>query len=227
MLLLITLLPLAGGPPALPPAGEAAGSSTAVAAAAAPRVEYEEVLADAERHTGQRLGTALQFHSLFQKWNPYLTRFTPEAYLGIQAWTDAQLPWIREAYDAPAVQLYVRRDSELAGLFTSARRHDRFEVTFIVREHFAGRSWGEILEARRTPDSVPEGTVLHAVRALDWMEKGVFDLAGSELDRALSAPLPDHAWEALLELRRRCVGDHRDQRERPRRRTHDTPLDRR
>ena len=218
MLLLATLLSWAAGPQVLP-----AESPTVDAPPAPPQVAYEDVLLDAEAHTGRRLRTVLQFHSLIGDWNPFLTRFAPEAYVGVRAWTDGQFPWIREAFDAPAVRLYVARDTELTGLFESARRHDRFEITFIVREHFAGSEWGEILQARRTPENVPEGTVLHAVRALDWMEKGVFELAGSELDRALSAPLPGPAWEALLDLRKRCVEEQRAKHERPRKRALDTP----
>jgi len=56
-----------------------------------------------------------------------------------------------------------------------------------------GRPWIEVVSARRTREYVPEGTVLHAAQAEEFLEREAWPLALDQLDRALAAPLPAHA----------------------------------
>lgn len=164
-----------------------------------------DLAAEAVEHVGEPVAVQLQFHSLVESWNPFLTRFGTGQFVALQAWTDEQLPWVREDYDNPAVRFYVRRGGELETFVRGLARHDRVRATCVVREIFAGRLWAEVVDAERLDESIPEGTVLHVLRALDLMERGAWELADSELDRALLAPVPAHAWDEISAIRRRCL----------------------
>ncbi|MEL6906837.1 MAG: hypothetical protein AAFP22_15610, partial [Planctomycetota bacterium] len=57
----------------------------------------------------------------------------------------------------------------------------------------------------RTPalelaDDEPERTVLHAIRALDLIEREAWALAASELERALEPRLPGHVRRELEQI---------------------------
>lgn len=168
-------------------------------------VPYARLLAEAPAHVGEPVDVVLQFHSIVERWNPFLTRFGSVGFVAVQAWADEQLPWVREEYDHPAVRFYARRGSDLEDGLRGLRQHERLRVTCVVRELFAGRVWAEIVALEPLSESIPEGSVLHVLRGAELVERRAWDLADAEFERALAAPLPEHAWNAVLELRAGCL----------------------
>ena len=162
-------------------------------------------------YVGRELRVALQFHSLEEDWNPFVTRFSPRNYLAVRGWADEQLPWVESEFERLPVRVFVPRGTSLEGFFRIGQRHERILVTGIVREVFAGQPWMEVLAAEATQEAIPEGSVLHVVRALEFESQKAYGLALGELDRALAAPLPLHAYDALLEIKKRCL-EARDRR---------------
>ena len=71
----------------------------------------------------------------------------------------------------------------------------------MVRELHAGAAWIEVTDASWTPEQTPEGTVLHAIRGLELIEREGWALAVSELDRAMAPNLPGHVRRELVILR--------------------------
>ena len=134
-------------------------------------------------------------------WNPFLGRFHPADYRRIRVWGDEQWLWQKDEFEAPAADLFVRRGTVLEGLLSRARRHDRLALEVVVRELHAGAAWIEIIDAAYTPEQTPEGTVLHAIRGLDLIEREGWSLAVSELERALAPNLPGHVRRELETLR--------------------------
>ncbi len=168
-----------------------------------PLVEWEELVAHSHEEIGRTVRVFVQVEGRVETWEPYLTRFTPQTYLGVRGWSDAQMPWLEVDYRHPRVHLFARRDRAVARRFEAARPHDRLTVACVVRGIFAGRVWVEALGARPTRESVPEGTVLHAEKALDLLRREAPGMAREQLERALAAPLPRRAREALEALRDR------------------------
>ena len=176
-------------------------------AAQAPRlplVSWEEYTARPDLALGELRRMVVQYAEPIDEWEPYLTRYSPEAYLSLRAWTDSQELWFRADYDAPAARLFVRRGTRAATLVQELEPHDRIVVACVVHDQFLGRPWVEIVSARRMHEYVPEGSVLHAVKGLEFLDRGVFDLARDQFARALAAPLPAPAREALERLVGRC-----------------------
>lgn len=171
-----------------------------------PEMTWEEAVHDPHQHLGRMRRMVVQHHSQIEEWNPYLTRFSPEVYRAVRAWTDAQLPWVQEDYEHPLAALFVRRGSRAATLFASAAPHDRIVVACVVRARFLGRPWVEVISARRMHEYVPEGTVLHTLKAIELLGRQAWDMARDQLERALDAPLPGHAREALQRLLPRPPG---------------------
>ncbi len=161
--------------------------------------------ADLERAPGKTLGEScrvfVQFQSLEESWNPYLTRFGPQDFVALRGWADEQRPWLQADYENPGVRVFIPRGSAAETLLRLARPHERYEFVLAVREHCAGELWCEVLSARRLSKEIPEGSVLIVARALLLIEREVWELAVSELDRALAAPLPEVARAEVLELR--------------------------
>ena len=168
-------------------------------------VPYAEIAENPQDFRGESVRVLIQFHSLKEGWNPYMTRFGVEEFHQVRAWADEQLPWIAEEFGNPSVRFFVRRKSPVAEGFLTASPHDRFAVTCVVRELFAGRPWAEIIAAEPQAEYVPEGSVLHAIRALELMGEKTWKLAASELERALTAPVPAHARRELDSLLQVCL----------------------
>ncbi|GEM_PF-1347342 len=178
-------------------------SSLLVAAAATPQarhVTWEEVNAQRAQPMQGDLQLAFQFHSLEQDWNPYCLPFSKRTHIAVRAWSDNQLPWIRSDYDNPAARYFVKRGSFAERLLAKATPHERFVVVGRVRAQFLGQSWIEVVAATPAREQIPLGSVLHASRALDLFDRGATELGLEQLLRALAAPLPAHAREALLSL---------------------------
>jgi len=168
-------------------------------------IAHEQLEHEPGSFVGRELRLVLQFHSLEESWNPFLTRFSPADYVAVRGWTDAQLPWLQGDFERRPVRVFSRR-SELAldHFFRIARPHERIAVVGVVREVFAGQPWFEVTSAEILPRSIPEGSVLHVIRALDFEQKHAFRLALGELERASAAPLPKHALDAVGKIQRRC-----------------------
>lgn len=177
----------------------------AVLAQPLPEVTWEELTQNPESHLGRAELLHLQFHSPLAPWEPYQTRFAPEGFAGIACWADEQLLWDAAEYEAPAARAFVRRGGALERRLARLRPHDRVALRVVVRSAQLGRPWVEVVGLQRSPQTVPEGSVLHAVKALELMERGAYGLAADQLDRALAAPLPRHAALVLEELRTGCV----------------------
>ena len=125
-------------------------------------------------------------------------------YRNLTFWADEQWLWIKDEFDAPAAQFFVRRGSDADKLMANGGRHDRYQIDLVVREIHAGHAWIEIASVERTEQQTPEGTILHAIRALDMVKREGWALAISELDRALRPNLPGHVRRELETIKGDC-----------------------
>jgi len=175
-----------GAPPAGPPAREQAPSEPAPEL-----VTCAELWAHPGRYLGRTVSLRVQFHSWIEEWNPFLTRFGMGEYRALRAWSDEQLPWLVEDFDQPRARLFVRQDAAADWALCGIERHQRRELLVAVRAVFAGQPWLEVLGVRPLVPHVPEGSVLHASRALELMKGRSWLLAAEELERALAGPLPE------------------------------------
>lgn len=169
-----------------------------------PVVAWEDLAQVPDGHVGELVQLRVQAHSRPETWEPFLTRFSPDGYVCLRAWSDAQLPWIEEHYRAPQVVLFARRDTPWARVLEGATPHQRLAVGCIPRAFQAGHLWIEVVGACRTRQQLTEGAVLHVERALDLLDREAPALAREQLQRALAAPLPDHAVQAIRSLCDRC-----------------------
>lgn len=179
---------------------EAAGPALPVA----PRYSLGALMDVPERRLGETLTVVVQFREEVEDWNPFLSRFTPEDHRCVEVWGDEQWLWIAEEYGAPMARLHVRRGTMAEAVLSTAKPHDRLELDVVVRELLAGSPWIEVTHAVRTDEQTPEGTVLHAIRALDLIDREAWRLAISELDRALGPELPGHVHRELQAIRTTC-----------------------
>ena len=208
--LAVAMLLQAPGPQVLAPLDlDAAGADQPVSAGG------DEVLVgsvlDLRRRPELRLGVpqrvVAQVCREVDDWSSFLTRFDPAAFQAFEFWADEQLLWIKEEFDAPQARLFARRGSRTATVLAAASAHDRLELQVVVREMHAGRAWIEVTEAQWSDQQTPQGTVLHAIRALDLMQRDGWTLAISQLERALAPDLPLHVRAALERLRAECVAE--------------------
>lgn len=170
---------------------------------APPLVSLDAIVAHPGDYLGQTLRTHVQVHSEQPAWNSYLTRFGPGAYRCFRVWSDQQILWKASDYGAPLTRLFLNR--RLQRQFSRAKVQERYLCTVVVREWFAGQPWIEVQRAIRTRKHVPEGAILAAIRASDFVERGAFALALGEFDRALLAPLPPNAARQLTQARDACA----------------------
>jgi hypothetical protein len=150
---------------------------------------------------GRKVELILQVHSRPETWNPLLTRFGPDDYLGLKCWGDEQFLWDPVQYDDPAGMVFARRGTPAAESLAGADRFARFRVEARVVQVFAGRPWIEVLAAERLSEELNEGTILHASRALQLMASEEWALALEDLTRAMDAWPPQGARTELLRLR--------------------------
>ena len=181
--------------------------ASAPATAAPLAVPAAALLKKPELALGERRSVVVQFKDEVLDWNPFLTRFDPGAFRGFDVWGDEQLLWLQEEYDAPIARVFALEGSPVDLALDRAKPHDRLELIVVVREFSAGRAWIEVVGARWTEQQTPEGTVLHAIRALDMIEREGWTIAASELERALRPDVPAHVREALEEHLAHCRAD--------------------
>lgn len=157
--------------------------------------------ADPARYLGRTLSVNLQFRSTLDGWNPFLTRFTPRAWLGFGAWADESFTWEARVFDDPCARLFARRGSRAAEALARLLPYDRCEAVVTVDSVFLDEPWIEVLSVRRLEGQVGEGTILHVDRARRLFAEGRVDLALEQLDRAKSGPIPAHARQEIERLR--------------------------
>lgn len=178
-----------------------------VASSNAPSAElhpWRELRSDASRLLGRRVKLVAQFQGPVERWNAYLSRFGPETHVALQFWSDEQFLWRVDEYEWPQVRLFVPRGGAVDEVFAHAATYERFEIEGTLRELFLSEPWIEVEFARRLPEQVSEGTVIHAGRALSLMDAGVWKLADAQLEQSLQALLPAHARAELERLRGLC-----------------------
>ncbi len=171
---------------------------------ALPTFSIGALLNKPEMRLGETHRVVAQLHGEVTEWNPFLTRFHADDYSLVTFWADEQWLWIKEEFEAPAAEFFVRRRTKLAETLATAKRHDRFELDIVVREVHGGRTWMEVVGIHRTEQQTPEGSILHAIRALDMVDREGWALAVSELERALRPNLPGHVRRELQTLLEVC-----------------------
>jgi hypothetical protein len=170
-------------------------------------VAFGELQRDASGWLGARVRFTFQFQDSPPVWNPYLTRFGTNDYVGAVGWGDDQLLWRAEDFGAPCVLVFARRGTPAATLLDAARTYSRFEVVGRVSQVFLGLPWIELETAERLPQETGEGAVLHASRALRAMEAGDWGRALEDLARAEISNLPPLARDELARLRSICEAE--------------------
>jgi len=168
-------------------------------AAPAEWVTLGELHAAPASHLGREVRFALQFRERVEDWNPYLSRFEPTRWLGLEVWPDEAITWDEPVFDASLGRLFLRRGGGFEPLARRARPHQRFEVLARVREVFLGEPWIELLEMVPLEGEIGTGTILHVTRARELAREGQLTLALDQYERARAAPLPPHALGTLLE----------------------------
>jgi len=177
----------------------------------APRIDastalpFGQLLADPAPHLGQERVLLLHFDQVVESWEPFLTRFGPERHLALRAWADEQPLWVQGEFESPAVFVFARKDSPVAGQLRAAGRHQRFAARVVLRQLLAGKAWIEVVELERQPRELGEGSLLHAIRGFRLEREGAFELAADQFERALAAPLPLWIEEELGAERERCL----------------------
>ncbi|QDU83492.1 hypothetical protein Pla163_05910 [Planctomycetes bacterium Pla163] len=136
-------------------------------------------------------------------WDPLLTRFDGATWLRLEAWSDDAALWERASFENPAPYLFARRGTGAAQALLAASPYDRIEVEGAVRQVFAGEPWIEIWAVHRKGVALTEATVFHAARAERLEREGNLELARSEIERALAAPMPEHHRAPLLAIAER------------------------
>ena len=160
-----------------------------------------EELSDLRALPSRALGVPFRVHATVRAvggaWEPYFTRFDPNAWRRVELWSDDAHLWRRADFEDPLPHAFVRAGSALDRRLASCAPYDRVVVEGVVREVCAGEPWIELWSVRPAAPGPTEAAVFHAVRALELDAKGLGPLARSELEKALAAPLPAHQREAL------------------------------
>lgn len=167
-------------------------------------VAADRLLARPSEHVGETVLTTCTFAGWRGSWNPFLTRFGPGEFRAFEAFTEAQFPWVPPDHEGPALLLFVRRGGAVDWALEEVRRYTHLELTLAVRSAFAGRLWAEVIGARPLPDSLDEGGVLHAARAIEAMGEARWRRAREELERVLAGPVPPAARAELERLLAIC-----------------------
>jgi len=163
--------------------------------------ELLEVCADPQAYLGQTVRVRFQYESELVDWNPYLTRFGAEDFRAHRVWADDQFLWERDAWENPATTVFARRGAIAEEVLNGAPKLARFEAVAHVRQVFLGRPWIELEQVQRIHGEIGEGSLIHATRALDQVEKQQWRSALDNFDRALVGDMPDVARAELRRLR--------------------------
>ena len=175
-------------------------------------VTAEELWSHPGRHAGKRVLVTLGVHSEVESWNPFVTRFGPGQFRCVRGWSDEQRPWLKSEYEHPRLRVFARRGSAAEWALEGAERYQRFELSCVVRAVFGDVPWLEVVGAKPLLRKLGDGTVLHASRGLDLMNKELWEAARLELQRATAGALPEGSRKELEALIARCI----EQRDAPR-----------
>lgn len=173
-----------------------------------PRVEpvtWEELTRYPDARMQETVEVRLSKHSMIEDWEPYHTRFSPEDYVAVRAWSDDQEIWFEEVFGAPKAVVFARRGSRAEEVLTSAERHDRLALACVPQCYQAGYLWIEATEACTTRAKLTEGATLHVERALDLIERDAPRMAEEQLVRALAGQLPKATRRELEKLLEDCA----------------------
>lgn len=194
-------------PQALPPASVRERWWEPAAAPTPPLVELSKLRSEGLRWLGRRVRVVVQLDARVETWDAWVSHFHPAAWTRLSVWADEQFLWRREEWEQPWSHLYARSDTPAAALLSNAGRFRRFELEVDVREHLLGEARLEVLRATPLSESVGEGAILHASRAMDLLDRGLAALAKAEFERAQAGRLPEHARAELARLMAGCDGD--------------------
>lgn len=187
---------------------QASYSPRAAAASAPPAlpepVPAHELLARPGDFVGELVSLEVQFESEFEGWNPMLTRFSPGAFRGFKAWSDEQYLWNADEFRAPLVEVYAQRGGAAEWALADAKPFARFELLCRVQSNFAGKPWVEVLAVKPRFRQMQEGSLIHAVRAMEFVNKHLWKAALGEFERADSPGLPKRAHNELQRLIELC-----------------------
>ncbi len=178
----------------------AAGSAPLDPALSLPQWELGQVYERPAEPLGITLHLTVQLDGEIEDWEPYDTRFGRERFRAFRVWSDQQRLWDSAAFHQPLGRIFVERGSPAERDLLKAPRFQRFVIHGTVRQALLGQPWIEVQHAFRSFHSVGEGTLLHAARALQWLEKGAWETARQELERALAPRLPQAVRQDLLAL---------------------------
>ena len=167
---------------------------------ARPTVALSELYAKPTQHLGSTVRFTVQWDQLQADWQPFHTRFGPERFRAARVWSDDQRLWDPEQFHAPLGLLFVPKGTPAERDLLRAPRFQRFVIYGTVRNTLLGRPWIEVHHAFRSQETVGEGTLLHASRALRWLDRGALEMARQELERALVPRLPQAVREDLETL---------------------------
>jgi hypothetical protein len=170
----------------------------------APLVPASTVWERPGAHVGNKVRFAVQHASWIEAWNPLTTRFGHGDYKAWSAWSDEQLLWVTDEYNAPLVRLFVRRGGAAEWALEGLETYQRFEVVGEVKAVLEGMPWIEVLGVRPLTEQIGDGSLVHAGRGFEAWERGEWERAVGEFDRALAAPLPPIAREELMRLKAEC-----------------------
>lgn len=126
--------------------------------------------------------------------------FSGAGWSAVHAWPDEVFTWYPAVYRNPAPYLFVSADSPLAAQLADMPRFTRLRIVAVVRELFLSEPWIEIEAVEELDGFVNEGSILHVGRAIDLLREGSIAMALDQLERARSAPLPEHALSELERL---------------------------
>jgi hypothetical protein len=163
-----------------------------------------ELWARPAEHVGKLLSLEVQFESELEAWNPMLTRFSPGVFRGFKAWSEEQYLWHEADFRAPLVRVFARRGGAAEWALADSARFGRFELLCRVQSNFAGEPWVEVLAVKPRPRRMQSGSLIHAVRALEFVEKRLWKAALGEFERADSPGLPKRAHTELQRLVELC-----------------------
>lgn len=159
-----------------------------------------ELRAEPAARLGRTVSVVVQVRAVGGTWESWLSRFTPDRYVALEAWGDEQLLWVESEWTDSFARLYARTGSPAQRALAAALPHERWELEVVPRELFLGEPWCEVVGARPVEGGVSEGTILHASKAIELARTGQYELARAELERAVAGPLPEHALAELERL---------------------------
>ncbi|HPF13581.1 MAG: hypothetical protein H6830_06625 [Planctomycetes bacterium] len=169
-----------------------------------PTVELSAMHYRPAAHLGERVRFYVQLDQEVAAWNPFSTRFGPESYRCFRVWGDDQRLWDEDAYFHPAGRLFVPDLGRYGEVMGRAERFQRFLVIGHVRQILLGEPWIEVERIVKTRFTVPEGTLLHATRGIELLDRGALRMAHDELTRAWVDTLPKAVREDLQALIKSC-----------------------